>query len=147
MESRANIVDSVGKFAGELKAMKSYEQTIKEYMHALGSSDLEGILTNFASDAMVRSPFLGRMSAKEFFPKVVESSIRSDITVYDILTSAAGKQRAVGYFNYDWTLKDGNKVTFDCADVFEFDTDGQIVEMIILYDTHPIRERVGDKFQ
>jgi ketosteroid isomerase-like protein len=127
--------------------MKSYEQTVKEYMRALDSSDLDKILANFASNAMVRSPFLGKMSAKEFFPKVLESSIDSDITVFDILTSAEGTQRAVGYFNYDWTLKDGNKVTFDCADVFEFDADGRIVEMIILYDTYPIREQVGDKFQ
>lgn len=127
--------------------MKSYEQTIKEYMRALDSSNLEEILANFASNAMVRSPFLGKMSAKEFFPKVLESSIAADITVFDILTSADRKQRAVGYFNYDWTLKDGNKVTFDCADIFEFDADGRIAEMIILYDTYPIREQVGDKFQ
>ncbi|MBT5218020.1 MAG: SnoaL-like domain-containing protein [Woeseia sp.] len=127
--------------------MKSYEQTIKEYMRALDSSNLEEILANFASNAMVRSPFLGKISAKEFFPKVLESSIAADITVFDILTSVDRKQRAVGYFNYDWTLKDGNKVTFDCADIFEFDADGRIAEMIILYDTYPIREQVGDKFQ
>jgi hypothetical protein len=127
--------------------MKSYEQTIKEYMRALDSSNLEEILANFASNAMVQSPFLGKISAKDFFPKVLESSIAADITVFDILTSVDRKQRAVGYFNYDWTLKDGNKVTFDCADIFEFDTDGRIAEMIILYDTYPIREQVGDKFQ
>ena len=127
--------------------MKSYEQTIKEYMRALDSSNLEEILANFASNAMVRSPFLGKISAKEFFPKVLESSIAADITVFDILTSVDRKQRAVGYFNYDWTLKDGNKVTFDCADIFEFDADGRIAEMIILYDTYPIREQAGDKFQ
>jgi hypothetical protein len=51
------------------------------------------------------------------------------------------------YFRYDWTLKDGKVVTFTCVDVFEFqDGSERIASMSIVYDTHPLREEVGDKY-
>jgi len=37
-------------------------------------------------------------------------------------------------------------VRFECVDVFEFDDNGLIERMIIVYDTHPIRSTVGDKY-
>lgn len=54
--------------------------------------------------------------------------------------------RATGYFIYDWGLKDGSAARFECVDVFEFDVAGLIERMIIVYDTHPIRSTVGDKY-
>jgi len=57
-----------------------------------------------------------------------------------------GVQRATGYFIHDWGLKDGTAVRFECVDVFEFDDNGLIEQMIIVYDTHPIRSMVGDKY-
>lgn len=44
-----------------------------------------------------------------------------------------GAQRATGYFVYDWGLKDGSAARFECADVFEFDDNGRIERMIIIY--------------
>ena len=117
--------------------MSSFEQTLKRYFVALDAGDLEGVLTVFADDAVVHSPFLGRLSAREFFPKVFAASSASDITVFDILASTQGQARAVGYFRYDWTLKDGTKVYFDAADVFDFNAEDEIIRMTILYDTHP----------
>lgn len=126
--------------------MTVYEKVVADYIQALDAGDIEAILLCFADGAVVNSPFLGIMPAHEFFPKVLESSTKSDITLYDILLSAQGQPRAIGYFNYDWTLRDGSKVVFDVADVFDFDHDGRISSMIILYDTHPIREQVGNKY-
>ena len=126
--------------------MSSFEQTLKRYFVALDAGDLEGVLTVFADDAVVHSPFLGRLSAREFFPKVFAASSASDITVFDILASTQGQARAVGYFRYDWTLKDGTKVYFDAADVFDFNAEDEIIRMTILYDTHPLRESVGNKY-
>jgi hypothetical protein len=125
--------------------MGTYSQIVALYLQALHASDLATILSLFAKEATVHSPFLGKMTPGLFFKKVFESSSQSDITVYDILESVRGERRAVGYFHYSWTLHDGTKVDFDCADVFEFDGAEKIASLIILYDTYPIRERVGDK--
>ncbi len=126
--------------------MSRFEQTLEKYFVALDSGNLQGILNVFADDARVHSPFLGEMSAEEFFPKVFAASSASDITVFDVLASVRGELRAIGYFRYDWTLADGTKVHFDAADVFDFNAGGEIVRMTILYDTHPLRETVGDKY-
>ena len=127
--------------------MTNYQQAIEQYLEALDQSNLEGILALFDMEGYVESPFLGRMKADEFFAKVMASSTESNITVYDILVSAHDRPRAVGYFRYDWTLADETKVTFDCADIFEFTAEGKFKEMKIMYDTHPIRSSVGDKYQ
>jgi hypothetical protein len=125
--------------------MGTYSQIVALYLQALHESDFTTILSLFAKDATVHSPFLGKMKPETFFKKVLDSSAKSDIKVYDILESVKGERRAAGYFHYRWTLRDGTKADFDCADVFEFDGAGKIASLIILYDTYPIRERVGDK--
>lgn len=123
------------------------KETVRQYLGALEAGQTDQIVSLFTEDGWVSSPFLGRLPAREFFPKVVGSTSATQLTVHDILVSAEGHPRAVGYFRYDWWLKDGTLVSFECADVFNFDPGtGRIASMIILYDTHPIREAVGDKY-
>ena len=86
------------------------------------------------------------MHPAPFFAKVDAASGGSKITSIDICVSTMGARRATGYFIYDWELKDGMAVRFECVDVFEFDDNGLIERMIIVYDTHPIRITVGDKY-
>ena len=122
-------------------------EKVQEYLAALEAGDVERVVTLFEPDGRVISPFLGRMTARDFFPKVVEVSSGTKLTVHDILTSAEGQPRAVGYFLYDWWLKDGSKVSFECADVFTFNPEtGKISSLVILYDTYPIREAAGDVY-
>jgi hypothetical protein len=121
--------------------------TVRDYLAALETGDPDRILALFAADGWVLSPMLGRMSARDFFPKVVAASSTTQLTVHDVLVSAEGHPRAVGYFLYEWWLRDGSKVAFECADVFNFNpSTGKIESLIILYDTHPIRALVGDKY-
>ncbi len=122
-------------------------EKVQEYLAALEAGDVERVVTLFEPDGRVISPFLGRMTARDFFPKVVEVSSGTKLTVHDILISAEGQPRAVGYFLYDWWLKDGTKVSFECADVFTFNPEtGKISSLVILYDTYPIREAAGDVY-
>jgi hypothetical protein len=100
----------------------------------------------FTPDARIFSPFLGWMHAEPFFSKVAAASGESKITPIDICVSTTGARRATGYFIYDWALNDGSVAHFECVDVFEFDIAGLIERMIIVYDTHPIRSTVGDKY-
>lgn len=122
-------------------------EAVQKYLSALEAEDLGTILSLFEPDGWVCSPFLGQMKAREFFQKVMDASSKSRLTVHDILISSENHPRAVGYFLYDWWLKDGSKVSFECADVFTFNPGtGKILSMLILYDTYPIRELVGDKY-
>ena len=122
-------------------------EAVREYLVALEGGDVERIVSLFEPNGWVLSPFLGRMTAREFFPKVVDASSGTKLTVHDILISAEDQPRAVGYFLYDWWLKDGSKVSFECADVFTFNPEtGKISSLVILYDTYPIREAAGDVY-
>lgn len=127
--------------------MNSYSETVRAYFAALDSNDLDAMLKLFTADASVLSPMLGEVGYADFFPKVFDASSATTITVFDVLVSAEDHPRAIGYFNYDWTLKDGSKILFDAADVFDFDSDGRIAKLTILYDTHPIRDTVGNKYE
>ena len=123
------------------------KEKVQAYLAALEAGDVEKIVGLFESDGWVHSPFLGRMKAIEFFPRVVEVSSESKLTVHDILISTDDQPRAVGYFHYDWGLQDGPKVSFECADVFTFNPEtGRISSLVILYDTYPIREVAGDVY-
>lgn len=127
--------------------MEQYRTVIENYMQALDQSDLPAMLALFEEDAIAHSPILGEVAASEFFPKVFDASRESNITVLDIFVSVYDRPRAVGYLHYDWTLKDGTEISFDAADVFEFSENNKISSLIIYYDTYPIRELVGDKYQ
>ncbi|WP_412529433.1 nuclear transport factor 2 family protein [Burkholderia lata] len=123
-----------------------YTRQVDTYLKALERGDVASICAQFAPDARIFSPFLGWMQPKPFFEKVVAASGQSRITTIDICVSATGARRATGYFVYDWGLKDGSAVQFECVDVFEFDESGLVERMVIVYDTHPVREAVGDKY-
>ena len=123
-----------------------YTQQIRTYLLELERGDAEAICALFTPDAQIFSPFLGWMHPAQFFAKVNAASGESKITLIDICVSSTGARRATAYFIYDWGLKDGSAVQFECVDVFEFDANGHIERMFIVYDTHPIRSTVGDKY-
>ena len=124
--------------------------TVRTYLGHLHASDTAGLVSTFAPDGMVHSPFLGAMLARDFFPKLAQASSRSVITLIDLLASvqpADDGVRVAAYFRYDWTLSDGRLVDFTCVDVFGFAPGSdRIASMHIVYDTHPLREQVGDKY-
>lgn len=130
----------------QISRQTRYQRSVGAYLEALERGDVAAICALFAPQAQVVSPFLGTMPAAPFFDKVVSASGQSRITPIDICVSALGQPRATGYFIYDWVLKDGSAVRFECVDVFEFDAEGLFNRMVIVYDTHPIRATVGDKY-
>ncbi|WP_425046135.1 nuclear transport factor 2 family protein [Primorskyibacter sp. S87] len=116
---------------------------IRQYFQALTDGDTETILSLFAPDGEVHSPFLGVMRADAFFAKLSDASAGSHLTVLDVLH---GEETGAARFQYDWTLKDGNVIDFEGVDHFTFAADGRFSAMRIYYDTHPLREAVGDKY-
>lgn len=126
-------------------AAASQTALIRQYFELLTASDISGIVGLFEPDAFVVSPFLGKMNAKEFFAKLGEASSASKLTVFDVLLGENGES-AAAHFEYDWTLKNGDKVIFQGIDYFRFSKNGLFASMSIFYDTHPVREDVGDKY-
>jgi hypothetical protein len=124
------------------------KQAVRKYLSALEAGDAEKAAALFVPDGWVQSPFLGRLPVRDYVMKVASaSSGSSKLTVYDVLVSAEGHLRAVAYYLYDWSLKDGSRVSFDCADVFNFDLDsGRIESIVLVYDTHPVRGVVESRY-
>jgi len=132
--------------------------TVRRYLAALHASDTATLVDCFEPQGQVHSPFLGTVPAPEFFPRLAQASQRSVITVLDLFCSVPGAEggdapeaggglRVAAWFRYDWTLQDGRELTFTCVDVFSFAAGStRIAQMHICYDTHPLREQVGDKY-
>ncbi|MDG1531834.1 MAG: nuclear transport factor 2 family protein [Paracoccaceae bacterium] len=118
---------------------------VKRYFELMTASDIDGITALFDANAHVLSPFLGKMDASEFFKKLGNTSDASKLTVFDVLLGENGDS-AAAHFEYDWTLKSGEQFTFQGVDYFKFSEDGRFSSMSIFYDTHPVREDVGDKY-
>jgi ketosteroid isomerase-like protein len=123
-----------------------HTESVHRYLACLEAGDVPGLVALFSADARVYSPFLGWMAPEPFFTKVRDASGQSRIETLDVLASTQGQPRVAGYFTYHWQLKDGSQVRFDCVDMFDFDDDGHISRMVIVYDTAPIRADVGDKY-
>jgi len=125
--------------------------TVRRYLACLNAGDTEGLIACFEADGQVISPFLGTMKPRPFFTKLAEASGPSSITPIDLFHGVqpdGASERVAAYFRYHWTLKDGRKVPFTCVDVFEFAPGSdRIRTMNIVYDTHPIRMDVGDKYR
>jgi hypothetical protein len=123
------------------------QQAVHKYLKALEAGDAEKAASLFVPDGWVQSPFLGRLPVRDYVTKVARASSATKLEVYDVLVSAEGHLRAVAYYHYDWSLKDGSNVAFDCADVFNFDPDtGRIESIVLVYDTRPVRDVVEDKY-
>jgi ketosteroid isomerase-like protein len=123
------------------------QQAVRKYLKALEAGDADRAAALFTVDGWVRSPFLGTLPVRDYIAKVAGASNSSALTVHDVLVSAEGHMRAVAYYLYDWQLRDGSKVAFECADVFNFDPDtGHIASVVLVYDTHLVRDVVANKY-
>jgi ketosteroid isomerase-like protein len=123
------------------------QRAVRKYLEALEASDVDKAAALFTPNGWVQSPFLGRIPVRNYIAKVAAASSASKLTVHDVLVSAEGHMRAVAYYLYDWRLKDGSKVAFECADVFNFDPEtGRIASVVLVYDSHLVRDVVENRY-
>jgi hypothetical protein len=83
------------------------------------------------------------MPAAEFFMKLGQASEASRLDVFDVLL---GEESAAAHFAYDWTMAGGARFVFQGIDHFRFGPNARFASLSIFYDTHPVRELVGDKY-
>jgi hypothetical protein len=123
------------------------QRAVRKYLTALEANDPDKAAALFTADGWVQSPFVGKLPVRAYIAKVASASAYSKLTVHDVLVSAEGQMRAVAYYLYDWRLKDGSTVAFECADVFNFDPEtGHIASVVLVYDTHLVRDVVENKY-
>ncbi|MGB6604461.1 MAG: nuclear transport factor 2 family protein [Steroidobacteraceae bacterium] len=123
------------------------QQAVRKYLSALEAGDPGKAAALFVPGGWVRSPFLGKLPVRDYVAKVAHATGGARLTVHDVLVSAEGHLRAVAYYLYDWSLKDGTRVSFECADVFNFDHEtGRIESIVLVYDTQPVRDAVEHKY-
>jgi ketosteroid isomerase-like protein len=120
---------------------------IRDYLARLEQADVPGLVALFGARAVVHSPFLGTLAPQPFFEQLAAATRSSTLRSPEVFVSSSGSRRAVACFTYDWALRDGRSVSFHCADIFEFDDEGRIDSLTIVYDTAPIRDQVGDKYR
>ncbi|HVE53138.1 MAG TPA: nuclear transport factor 2 family protein [Ramlibacter sp.] len=125
----------------------AYIDVVDRYLALLAAGDTHGIVSLFSPQGTVHSPFLGERPAGEFFEVLQRATRRSVIESPEVFVSGTGSRRASTAFTYRWELADGAQVSFDCVDLFDFDAQGRIETMTIVYDTAPIRASVGDKYR
>ncbi|WP_431095431.1 nuclear transport factor 2 family protein [Polaromonas aquatica] len=125
----------------------AYIDVINKYLALLAKGDVRGIVSLFSPQGMVNSPFLGVQPAGAFFDQLKAATRRSVLENPEVFVSGVGSRRATVCFTYQWELADGSHVSFRCVDLFDFDEQGLIATMTIIYDTAPIRAEVGDKYR
>jgi hypothetical protein len=125
----------------------AYIDIINRYLALLAAGDVRGIVSLFSPRGTVHSPFLGMQPVGKFFDLLKAATRRSVIERPEVFVSGVGSRRASTSFTYRWELADGAQVSFDCVDLFDFDEQGLIDTMTIVYDTAPIRESVGNKYR
>lgn len=114
--------------------MNQMEALAEAYLAALTRGDYDGLMRLFAPKAEVLSPLYGRRQAAEFYRELLADTTRSELRLRDVLANASAQTAAI-YFDYDWLLANGGRVSFQVIDWLQLDADGRITELHILYDT------------
>lgn len=117
--------------------MFTKKEILNQYLKFLEIANYEEIMSLFAADAVVNSPLYGRVKASNFYKDLLADTSSSKLTLKNIFEGY--QDTAAMYFEYVWTMKDGQIIKFEVMDVFDFDINNKIKNLTIIYDTHLIR--------
>ena len=118
----------------------THAQLVADYLAALEQGSTERVLALFAPSGVVDSPLYGTLPAAEFYPALFADTGQSRLTLRTTMEGRLGDLPVVSFwFDFDWTLANGEPAPFTVVDVAELDGDGLIATLHIVYDTAPIR--------
>jgi len=89
----------------------------------------------------VDSPIYGVQHPIDFYQALSKDTQASKLKINGIFEDSDTSQLAL-YFNYQWTLNNGQQVIFDVVDIIRFNDRQEIVELKIIYDTVQARKLV-----
>ncbi|GBR53766.1 hypothetical protein AA106555_1428 [Neokomagataea thailandica NBRC 106555] len=118
----------------------SIQDLCQAYLAALNKADLSKVLSLFAEGATVTSPLYGVCPAVDFYQNLFADTDRSETRLKAVFEEVGLGQSVALQFEYDWVLKSGQLVRFECVDVFELTQDKErFAGLKIIYDTAPLR--------
>jgi steroid delta-isomerase len=115
------------------------------YLAALAAGEPASLTSLFANDAVVISPLYGARTAAAYCAALAADTVAAEVTLLRYFMSPDGVSAA--QFLYRWTLVSGDRIDFECIDLFEFAADGRIKKLTMIYDTHPWRGRLAEARQ
>jgi hypothetical protein len=122
--------------------MKNFNRHVQEfsehYLNGLAKADMSSILSLFSPTAQVQSPLYGKMAATDFYHKLFKDTKSSEVRLKDVLTNEKNRSACL-FFAYTWTLASGAKVEFEVIDYLQFNKNGLIELLQIVYDTRHSR--------
>lgn len=124
----------------ELHLIKRMKNIIQNYLQALEAGSADEIIKLFANDGIVHSPLYGSMPMKDFYKDLFSDTRQSTITLLNIFNSLTNERVYAAHFRYEWILVNGSRTNFECVDIFQFNEEGKITEMTIIYDTNKTRK-------
>ncbi|EOT1824008.1 nuclear transport factor 2 family protein [Vibrio vulnificus] len=114
-----------------------------KYLDALEKADIEKVLSLFTPDATVSSPLYGECKATDFYPELFGDTRSSKITLNGVMEGKSTRECTdliSIWFDFDWTLANGEPAPFNVVDVLEVDKDSRLITKLnIVYDTFNIR--------
>lgn len=113
------------------------------YLTLLRDGNAIALANLFSKDGVVVSPVYGIVPANAFYKTLFADTQSSELTLDGVFHEAASN-RLIVLFDYDWTLTNGKSVFFKVADVFEFDAQGKVEKLTIIYDTSVSRTLVQE---
>lgn len=118
----------------------STKELCERYLAALDAGDLAAVRGLFTDDAVVVSPLYGERPAHAFYAELFADTDRSATTLINVFDSSSAAAAVALHFRYEWTLRGGRIVGFECVDVFELAQDrDRFARLTIIYDTAHLR--------
>jgi len=122
--------------------MITKKEVALKYIELLEKGNIKDLLKLFSNKSIVESPIYGVLNATQFYNELRNDTQKSEIAIKGIFEENNSNKLAL-YFNYRWTLKNNDLVTFDVVDIIEFNNANQISKIKIIYDTVKSREIVN----
>ncbi|WP_405206815.1 nuclear transport factor 2 family protein [Aquimarina sp. LLG6339-5] len=110
------------------------EEIAKRYLFLLEKGDVAKVVDLFADDGIVVSPLYGTLSAAKFYKHLSEDTNSSKLHL-DGLFLEKDTNRISLLFDYEWILKNSEKVNFKVVDILDLSEDNKIQKLTIIYDT------------
>ncbi|WP_299179593.1 nuclear transport factor 2 family protein [uncultured Aquimarina sp.] len=110
------------------------EEIAKRYLFLLEKGDVAKVVDLFTDDGIVVSPLYGTLSAAKFYKDLSEDTNSSKLHLDGIFLEKDTNRLSL-LFDYEWILKNNEKVNFKVVDILDLSEDNKIQKLTIIYDT------------
>ncbi len=119
------------------------EEVAHQYLSYLEKGEMRKIIDLFTEDGIVESPLYGTQLAKDFYISLANDTNTSKLK-FDGLFFENDTNRLSLLFDYNWELKNGERVDFKVVDIITLSPQNKIEKLAIIYDTVQTRMVIND---